>query len=176
MSKKEINALEYATEIATKIPKGVLLTTKLDDKVNSMTIGWGTIGVEWGRPIFIVFVREKRFTYSLIEKNPFFTINVPYGKDGDPRIISFLGTKSGRDYDKIKEMNLTLEEPNKINVPGLKEFPLTLECKVIYKSRQYKKDIPSVILDRFYPSNPTESDPDEHIMYIGEIVDSYIIE
>ena len=46
--KKEINAFDYAKEIVSSIGKGILLTTKSGEKVNTMTIGWGTLGVEWG--------------------------------------------------------------------------------------------------------------------------------
>ena len=35
----------------------------------AMTIGWGALGVEWGEPIFIVFVREGRFTRKLLDES-----------------------------------------------------------------------------------------------------------
>lgn len=47
---------------------GVLLITKVDSKVNTMTVSWGTLGIEWVKPIFTVFVREKRFTKQQLEK------------------------------------------------------------------------------------------------------------
>ena len=56
--KKDINVWEYAGHICEQTGKGILVTTKVGDKVNSMTIGWGTLGIEWGRPIYTVFVRE----------------------------------------------------------------------------------------------------------------------
>ncbi|MDF2505360.1 MAG: flavoredoxin [Clostridium sp.] len=77
--KKEIEVFNYANEIMKAVKTGVLLTTKVDDKVNSMTISWGTLGIEWSKPIFTVFVRENRFTKHQLEKNPEFTINIPYG-------------------------------------------------------------------------------------------------
>ncbi len=66
--KKEIQVFDYATEIMKALEKGILLTTKADDKVNTMTISWGTLGIEWGKPIFTVFVRENRFTKQQLEK------------------------------------------------------------------------------------------------------------
>ena len=57
--KKEINAFEYAGQIMDKMTNGgILVTTKVGDKVNPMTIGWGTIGVDWSKPVFQVYVRE----------------------------------------------------------------------------------------------------------------------
>ena len=77
--KKEINAFDYAKEIVSSIGKGILLTTKSGEKVNTMTIGWGTLGVEWGKPIFIAFVREGRFTRQMLDESMEFTVNVPLG-------------------------------------------------------------------------------------------------
>ena len=58
--KREIDLWEYAGKILDTTGKGVLLTTKCDGKVNTMTIGWGTIGIEWGRPVFVAYVRVAR--------------------------------------------------------------------------------------------------------------------
>lgn len=66
--KKEIEVFDYANEIMRAVKTGVLLTTKVDGKVNSMTISWGTLGIEWSKPIFTVFVRENRFTKLQLEK------------------------------------------------------------------------------------------------------------
>lgn len=44
--KERINVLDYAGTILNAVKKGVLLTVKADDKVNSMTISWGTLGIE----------------------------------------------------------------------------------------------------------------------------------
>ena len=58
--------------------EGLLLaSTKPDGEINVMTIGWGTVGVIWGRPIFAVLVRPSRYTYQFIEASGEFTVNVP---------------------------------------------------------------------------------------------------
>ena len=74
--KKQIEVFDYANDILKAVKTGVLLTTKADDKVNTMTISWGTLGIEWGKTIFTVFVRENRFTKSQLDKNPEFTKKV----------------------------------------------------------------------------------------------------
>ena len=38
-----------------------------------------------------------------------------------------------KNIDKYKECNLTAVEGIKVKSPAIKEIPLTLECKVIYK-------------------------------------------
>lgn len=78
--KKEIQVWNYAEEILSNLQKGVLLTTKAGEKVNTMTISWGTLGIEWAKPIFTVLVRENRYTKQLLDQNPEFTISIPYGE------------------------------------------------------------------------------------------------
>ena len=177
--KRQINPFDYAGDICKALPKGILLTTKRGEEVNSMTIGWGTMGVDWSLPMFIVYVRESRYTKQLLEENGEFTINVPMG-DVDKNILSVCGTKSGRDMNKIEELGLHLEEPMSISVPGIKELPLTLECKVLYKQQQDLSAIPRKILDRYYPVEDDilhpGSDRDYHICYYGQILKAYIIE
>ena len=157
--KKQIEVFDYANDILKAVKTGVLLTTKADDKVNTMTISWGTLGIEWGKTIFTVFVRENRFTKSQLDK---------------------AGTKSGHDMDKIKEIGLTLEESDKISVPGIKELPLTLECKVLYQQEQDRNAIPSNIVESCYPADVDSSfhgaNKDYHTAYYGEIVNAYIIQ
>lgn len=172
--KKSIGTFEYAEHICSSMKKGILLTTAVDGFVNTMTIGWGKIGVEWYKPIFIAYVRESRYTKQMLEENGEFTVNIPYG-DYDNRILSYCGTKSGRDTDKIKDLGLTLEPSDVISVPGIKELPITLECRVIYKQKQDLTGIPQDILDRFYPVVEQEGARDAHIAYYGEILNAYMI-
>ena len=177
--KKEINVFDYAGDICKALPRGILLTTKRGDEVNSMTIGWGTIGIDWSIPVFIAYVRESRYTKQLLEENGEFTINVPMG-DVDKDILGICGTKSGRDMNKIEALGLHLEEPMSISVPGIRELPLTLECKVIYKQQQDLSAIPEKILKRYYPVEDDRlhpgSDRDYHIAYTAQILKAYIIE
>ena len=74
--KRKINVFDYAKEIMLAVEKGVLLTTKSKGKVNTMSISWGTLGIEWNRPIFTAFVRESRFTKKLLDESGEFTVNI----------------------------------------------------------------------------------------------------
>ena len=172
--KKQVNPFDYAGEICKALPKGILITTKNGDFVNSMTIGWGHIGIEWSKPIFVAYVRESRHTKTMLENHGEFTINVPVG-NVDSNILVVCGRKSGRDMDKIKELGLHLVESDVIAVPGIEELPLTLECKVIYKQKQDLSAIPGDILKRYYPADETGFQ-DYHYAYYGEIVNAYLIE
>ena len=170
MNKHPIEVFDYASEIAKATPKGILLTTKAGDRLNTMTIGWGTLGTEWGIPVFVAYVRESRFTRQLLDENPEFTVNVPLG-DFDKKILSVCGTKSGRDMDKFRELGLTAVEPEVISVPGIAQFPLTLECRVVYRQLQ-NESLEGALRDRYYPGDK----PDLHVAYYGQIVAAYRIE
>ena len=171
--KQTVNAFDYAGEICKALKKGILLTTKVGEKVNTMTIGWGHIGVEWSRPIFVAYVRETRHTREMLDASREFTVNVPVG-EFDPAILGFCGTKSGRDVNKIEALGLHLEQSDVVAVPGIKELPLTLECKVIYKQKQDLSAIPEDILARYYPEDETGF-RDYHYVYYGQILNAYLI-
>lgn len=175
--KKKIDIAEYAGTIVKAIPNGVLLNSKAE-KFNSMVIGWGEIGTNWSLAVFTVYVREGRFTRSQLDKNPEFTVSIPLAGP-DPEITRVCGTMSGRDIDKASEAGLTLEDPEVCSVPGVREYPLTLECRVLYREVQDINKYPEKIM-KFYPQNigseGTGANRDVHVMYIGEIVDAYVIE
>ncbi len=178
MTKREINAADYAGDIIKALRKGILLTTKNGETVDSMVIGWGTMGINWGRPVFTAYVRTGRFTASQLTANPEFTINVPVG-EYDKNIIKVCGSKSGRNVDKVKEAGLTLVDGEKVSVPAVKEFPLTLECRVIYRQDQ-EIALYSDELMPAYPQDVDSTNPmankDPHSIVFGEIVAAYIME
>ena len=179
MRKKKIDVFAYAGVILQALDEGILLTTRSGEKVNTMTIAWGSLGIEWNRPIFVTMVRENRFSRTMLDENPEFTINVPAG-DFEKKILGYCGRMSGRDTDKISDMNLTLVPGECVSVPAIKELPLTLECRVIYSQLQDRGALPDEINERFYPQDVDSSNPsnnrDYHITYYGEIVNAYILE
>jgi len=166
--KEEINILNYSKEILESLARGVLLTTASGNELNVMTISWGTLGYEWGKNIITIYIRNSRYTKELLDKSMEFTINIP-DKHSDKKVIGYCGTKSGRNVDKFAELNLTKVNSDIINTPGIKEFPITLECKVIFKQEQNQNLISNEIKNEFY------KDDNYHTVYYGEIVKSYII-
>lgn len=170
MTKRKIDFRDYAGDIIRALRPGILITTKVGDKVNSMTIGWGTLGVIWERPVFVAYVRQQRYTREILDQCREFTVNVPVG-DFPRRALGVCGSKSGRDMDKIAAAGLTPVEPEVIGVPGLKEFPLTLECRVLYCQEQESDQFNDEITRQFYTI-----ETGDHICYYGEIVAAYIIE
>ena len=72
---------------------------------NAMTVGWGSLGTMWGRPFAQIVVRPIRHTYSFLERHDTFTLCAfPPAYRG---ALQLLGSRSGRDGDKIAEAGLT---------------------------------------------------------------------
>ncbi|MFV0520311.1 MAG: flavin reductase family protein [Lachnospirales bacterium] len=176
---KKIDVLDYSNDILNAVKKGVLITTKNNEKVNTMAISWGTLGIQWNKPIFITFVRANRFTKFMLDETLEFTVNIPCG-EYNKNIIALSGTKSGHNVDKVKELNLTLVDGEMVNVPAIKELPLTLECKVVYKQLQDRNAFSKEYIDAFYPQDVDSSfhgsNKDFHIAFYGEIVNAYILD
>ena len=173
--KRSINVIEHAGEIMQKVNDAVLLTTKKDDQVNTMTISWGGMAIEWGKPLFITYVRESRFTKEFLDATGEFTVNLPM-REIDKKITAVCGAKSGRDMDKIAELGLTLEEPEKVQVPGIRELPLTLECRVLFKQEQDLANLDAADVEKWYPAEEALGGPNKHTAYYAEIVAAYVIE
>ena len=172
--KKEVKVWDYAGRIMEAIDTGILMTTAAEGEKDTMVIGWGHVGVIWGKPVFVAYVRESRHTKSLIDKNGEFTINTPLAPI-DKNIIAVCGTKSGRDIDKFAELGLETEEGMTVSVPGIRQLPLTLECKVIYRQDQDSSLLHPDVVERYYKPG-TRNEGDYHTMYFGEITGAYIIE
>ncbi|MBQ9412607.1 MAG: flavin reductase [Oscillospiraceae bacterium] len=175
--KEKIQVTAYAQTITEALPRGILLNTN-GDKFNSMVIGWGALGTCWSMPTFTVYVRENRYTKAQLDKTGEFTVSIPLEKP-IPRIAQVCGSKSGRDIDKAAEAGLTLVNGETVMTPAVREYPLTLECKILYSQRQELSALPKEICERMYPQDIDGSNPmanrDPHTAYIGQIVDAYII-
>lgn len=175
--KKEINVFAYAPHIMEHLNRGgILATVRVGDKVNPITIGWGTIGTQWGKPLFQIYIRESRYSKAMLDEAGEFTVNIPLERSERTReILAFCGTKSGRDVNKPEELGLTLEDGEKVAAPAIAELPLTVECKVIYSTRQDGAKMPANVMNKYYP-NWEKNREDVHTVYYGEVVAAYIVE
>lgn len=168
MKYEEIQFNEYSERMLEQLRKGAFFTTKVNEKVNTMTIAWGGINVVWNKSIFVAYVRYSRDSYKMVEQAKEFTISVPLDQDMKKE-LSFCGTKSGRDYDKIKECDLLLAEGRTVKTPILADCSLHYECKVIYQQAMEPNSVLEEVKDRYYSNN------DYHVIYYGEITDSYLL-
>ena len=169
--KQEMDLYEASGKLLKGLKTGALLMTRKEDQVNAMTIGWACLGIEWGKPMLVVYVRDSRFSKELLEANPNFTVCFPEGEECKS-ILKVCGRQSGRDVDKIRELGLTLEEPAANGVPGVKELPLTVECRVVFRKRQEPETMDPQLLRSWYSG---AAEGNFHTAYYGEIVSMYNI-
>jgi len=161
---KEVKFDECANDILKQLPQGAFLNVKdKDGNVNTMTIGWGSIGWIWRKPIFTALVRHSRHTFGLIENADSFVVSFPF-KDELKDELGFCGTKSGRAHNKFKEAQLT-PKSCVVNSPIIEECEFNVECKILYKEDMNKSNmLDSEIKGMFYPKD------DYHMIYYGEII------
>jgi flavin reductase (DIM6/NTAB) family NADH-FMN oxidoreductase RutF len=129
---------------------------------NCMTVSWGSLGVMWNKPFAQVVVRPVRYTYQFIEKYPTFTLCA--FPRGHRQALNLLGTRSGRDGDKIAASGLTPQEATAVAAPVYAEADLAIECKKLY----WQDFDPSHFLDPGIDKNYPKKD--YHRIYFGEIV------
>lgn len=127
---------------------------------NTMTVSWGGMGVIWGKNVVTVYIRPQRHTKAFVDASDRFTLSF-YAPE-HKRALGVLGTKSGRDGDKVAEVGFT---PMQVDgTTAYEEAELVFVCRKLYAD-----DIkPECFIDTscdadFYPEH------DYHTMYIAEV-------
>ena len=94
---------------------------------NIITVAWaGTICSD--PAMLSISVRKERYSHHIIKESGEFVVNLTSKKLA--YATDWCGVRSGRDYDKFKEMKLTPLKSQKISAPGIEESPVNIECKV----------------------------------------------
>lgn len=161
---KHIDYMDVAKKVMNQLEQGAFLTVKAGNQLNTMTIGWGTMGIIWSKPIVMVAVRNSRYTFGLMEKAADFTISFP--KNQMEKELSFCGTQSGRNIDKFKECGLEPAPAQKTLSPVIQIPGIHFECKIVYKTA-----IDPAFLDKAYKQHYPKSD--FHTLYFGELLACY---
>ena len=170
MGREKVEDFEFVDE-TNDLMRGdglFLVAVGKDGKPNTMTIGWGLVGTMWRRPFFVVAVRLSRHTYKLMEETDTFTVCLPAKEMSEE--LEICGTKSGRDMDKFKELNLTAKKGKQVEAPYIAECPVHYECRVAYKTQMGPDELPKEIEDDVYPQR------NYHVLYFGEILGVYAAE
>lgn len=105
----------------------VMVTSGNMEKSNIMTVAWTGI-LNTNPAMCYISVRPERYSYNLIKESGEFVINLT--NENLAYATDWCGVRSGKDYDKFKEMKLTKEKANHVKCPIIKESPVAIECKV----------------------------------------------
>lgn len=154
--------MEFNTEIFSKFNnQWALLTAGNKEDFNMMTISWGGLGTLWNKPVATVYARKSRHTHTYLDNNEYFTIS--FFPEQYKDILGVMGSKSGRDMDKMTQSGLTAMVAG--DSISFKEAEVTLVCKKMFKQLLDTENMPKEVAEQFY------ADHDDHDMYIGEVVD-----
>ena len=143
-----------------------LATAGTIEDFNTLTIAWGSMGTIWGppgkgKPIVTIYVSPARYTHEYLEKNDYFTVS--FFPEQYRRDLSLLGSKSGRDGDKVAETSLTpVAAPHGVD---FEQAELTFVCRKLYAHQFEKEQVPAEVAEWIYTRVPP------HTMFIGEVVD-----
>ena len=159
MSFKEISPAELREDHFDFWKKGLLLTAEAEGVTNTMTIGWGGIGVMWGKNVVFVVVRPERYTHGLMEKAERFSVCA--FTDEYKKELTLCGTVSGKDRNKFEECAFTLKRD--CDTPYIGEAKIALLCKKLSATPFFPEQISSEV-DKWYGSHGGY-----HTIYIGEI-------
>lgn len=80
-------------------------------------------------PMFVVAIREDRYSHDLIKETGEFVLNLPSVELLEA--TDLCGRLSGRDMDKFREAKLTPVPASKVRPPLIKECPVNIECRVV---------------------------------------------
>ena len=133
------------------------------DDYNCCTIGWGSLGNIWGheRGIVTIYINPDRYTWEFCMKKDYFTVTFYDDEYRDDMRI--LGTKSGRDGDKVALTKLTPVALGE--AVGFKEAKLTFVCKKLYQGEFQREGLADSINNGIYANwHP-------HYMFVGEIIE-----
>ncbi|MBO7491289.1 MAG: nitroreductase family protein [Bacteroidales bacterium] len=144
--------------------KGLLLACGDKKNHNAMTIGWGALGNVWSSNVntITVYVAPARYTYEFMEKYQYFT--VMRFDESRKDVLEYMGTHSGRDVNKEKELGLHVAYTEH-GAPYYLEAVEVYECEIIYRD-QFDKDGFGEIPQKRYENFPAGI----HHQYIGRIL------
>ena len=131
-------------------------------KFNSMTVAWGSIGGIWEMPFVQVVVRPTRHTFGFMNESDTFSLcsfPAKFRKD-----LALLGSRSGRDGDKIALTRLTPIKSETVAAPCFAQADLVIECR-----KMYWQDLEpnNFLADKIMTNYPVH---DFHRIFFGEML------
>lgn len=159
---KEINIKNFTTNPFELKNKWMLITAaKPDGTVNTMTASWGGLGIMWNKEVAYVVIRPQRYTKEFIDNAESFSLS--FFENEHKKSLSYLGSTSGRDEDKINKTGLTIVKQD--DIPYFEEAETVMFLNKLFVQPWTESSfLDKKIIDQWYPEK------DFHYLYIGEII------
>lgn len=166
MGRSLIPLEEFTVRPLHLFDKGRMLLTSGDfagGHFNTMTVSWGHLGTIWHKPVALVYIRQVRYTFEFLERYETYTLcALPESRR---EVFEVMGSKSGRDVDKIAEVGLTPVAAARAAAPAFAEAELVIECRKIYWQDIDASRFLDPALQEHY------SGGDDHRAFFGEILE-----
>lgn len=165
MAREELDLKSLQLDALDLTRRCILVTagSLKDSQFNSMTVNWGFFGTMWYEPTALLVIRPSRYTFEFIEKCDDFTLTIL--PEEYKNVYALMGSKSGRDSDKMAVSPLTPMASKEVESPSYAEACFTLECKKCYVGDlQAEGILDQHIIDHDYPQG------DFHKIVMGRIV------
>ena len=115
---------------------------------------------EWNNIIGDRVPLHSRYTHDYMDANEYFTIS--YFPEEYKKILGVLGSKSGREMDKIHASGLT---PKKVGeTVSFEEAETTIICRKLFRQGMELSNMPEDVVKSLYTGQAP------HDIYIGEVV------
>jgi len=170
---KEISIKDFDSNVFELIGTDWMLITAGTDMntdypvVNTMTASWGGMGIMWHKNVAFLVIRPQRYTKEFIDVTN--TLSISFFDESFKETLTYLGTVSGRDEDKIEKSKLTLTTIDEI--PCFAEASITLLCNKLYSQpMQATCFLDKSLIKKWYPQG------DYHELYVVEISKIFIKE
>lgn len=127
--------MEY-TKYTKESWKGSVITSPLPptlvtcgtlDWPNIFTVAWTGI-LNTHPPVTYISIRPERYSYEFIKQTGEFVINLT--TEELVKAVDYCGVRSGRNTDKLNDMNLSVISGTTVSAPILEQSPINIECKV----------------------------------------------
>lgn len=175
MSFRKTTPSEFSENIFELVKKDwFLMTAEADGVVNTMSVAWATFGILWQKPVVMVAIRPERYTHEIASKAATFSLTTLPSDPAWKKVYGFCGTKSGRDFDKIKECHLTVAHESE--TPFIEDGRLAFICRKLCVPQLAEGDFPTDELSKFYGGTNNENGEGGgyHYLYFAEITDILI--
>jgi flavin reductase (DIM6/NTAB) family NADH-FMN oxidoreductase RutF len=168
---KRISPEEIGDNVFTLVGKDfTVITAGKENHYNAMTASWGGLGILFNKPVSWCILRANRYTLELIQEEKTYTLS--YFPDEYKEQVMFLGSKSGRDSEKMKEVQLTaIQTPS--DDMSFKEARLIIECRLtelttVSPNDFYTEESKDFINEAYKEAN------DYHKLVFGEITHVWV--
>lgn len=170
MAFKEIPVEECGINPFTDLKSYCIVTAGDVKRCNSLVVTWGMFGVMWRKPVASIFIRQSRFTKTILDSQDHFTLSF-LPQELKPAMI-YLGSHSGKNEDKYKNSGLTPADFS--GAAGIGEARLVLVCRKLYTHEMGQAFYTDK--ETYTAWNSGRRANNNHSIFMGEIEHVYVKE